>query len=82
MNEKGREDQRKFREVDQEENYFDCDDDEEEEDEDETVMERQQAPETEMHKAPRMFSLSQTQHVRLEIDKSTISEKPSDGACM
>jgi len=82
MNEKGREDQRKFREVDQEENYFDCDDDEEEEDEDETVMERQQAPETEMHKAPRMFSLSQTQHVRLEIDKSTISEKPSDGACI
>jgi hypothetical protein len=79
MNEKGREDQRKFREVDQEESYFDCDDDE---DEDETVMERQQAPETEMHKAPRMFSLSQTQHVRLEIDGSKISEKPSDGACI
>jgi hypothetical protein len=77
MNEKGREDQRKFREVDQEESYFDCD-----EDEDETVMERQQEPETEMHQAPRMFSLSQTQHVRLENDESKISEKPSDGACI
>jgi hypothetical protein len=79
MNEKGREDQRKFREVDQEESYFDCDDDD---DDDETVMERQQKPETEMHKAPRMFSLSQTQHARLEVDESKIYEKPSDGECI
>jgi hypothetical protein len=46
------------------------------------VMERQQKPETEMHKAPRMFSLSQTQHARLEVDESKIYEKPSDGECI
>jgi hypothetical protein len=63
LNEKAREDQRKFREADQEESYFDSDDDEGPSPNtvvppavDEVAA---QEAENELHRTPRMFSLAQ-----------------------
>ena len=78
MNEKALEDQRKFREVDQEESYFDCDDDDDDDEVDPNTMmspvsdqARGQQREIELHKMSRMFSLSQGQHGISENSKTS-----------
>jgi len=67
MNEKALEDQRKFREVDQEESYFDCDDDDDDEEEPSI-------------RTPRIFS--QPQHANIKTGEIKISDKSSDEACI
>lgn len=67
MNEKALEDQRKFKEVDHEESYFDCDDDEDEADSN--------------NRTHRIFSLPK-QDANLEANESKISDKSGDGACI
>lgn len=62
LSEKAMEDQRKFREVDEEESYFDVDDDEEEQQpqrQPPSAVAVDGVPETELHRTPRMFSLAQ-----------------------
>lgn len=65
MNKKAREDQRKFREADQEESYFDTDDDDDEEPSPSTVVPpavdevAAQEGENELSRTARMFSLAQ-----------------------
>lgn len=61
MSEKAIEDQRKFREADEEESYFDADDDDEEQQQPQppSVVSVDGGPETELHRTPRMFSLAQ-----------------------
>lgn len=81
LNEKAREDQRKFREADQEESYFDDDDDDGPTPNtlvppgvDEFAA---QEAENELHRTPRMFSLSQAQLLNgapLRLDEQKIPE--------
>jgi protein phosphatase-4 regulatory subunit 3 len=61
MSEKAMEDQRKFREVDEEESYFDCDDDEDgmQGVGDSRTMNETTDVENDLHRAPRMFSLTE-----------------------
>jgi protein phosphatase-4 regulatory subunit 3 len=61
MSEKAMEDQRKFREVDEEESYFDCDDDEDgmQGMGDSRTMNETTDVENDLHRAPRMFSLTE-----------------------
>jgi protein phosphatase-4 regulatory subunit 3 len=86
---KALEDQRKFREVDQEESYFDSDDDESN-----TVVPTAvddvaaRQGERELHRTPRMFSLAQAPllnnmdepNVRDDQDAVNMEETPSDGS--
>ena len=74
--------QRKFREVDQEESYFDADDDEPN-----TVVPpgvdevAAQEAENELHRTPRMFSLAQAPHLSngaLRIDERDTGETHGD----
>jgi hypothetical protein len=81
LNEKAREDQRKFRESDQEESYFDSDDDDGPTPNtlvppgvDEVAA---QEAENELHRTPRMFSLAQTPLLNgtpLGLDEQKIPE--------
>jgi Component of IIS longevity pathway SMK-1 len=82
MSEKAMEDQRKFREIDQDESYFESDDDEGTESNTATSptvdeLEVQQGVEKELHRTPRMFSLPQGplgRNIQLRIDETNHSE--------
>ena len=85
LNEKAREDQRKFREVDQEESYFDADDDEGPTQS--TVVPPgvdevdAQGADNEMHRTPRMFSLAQaplTNSETLRLDHQRPPDVPHE----
>jgi protein phosphatase-4 regulatory subunit 3 len=77
MNEKALEDQRKYREVDQEESYFEADDDENGSDE----IEAQEVIDNELHRTPRMFSLAHTpllSNTYLGLDENKLSDNNSN----